>query len=306
MSIQWYPGHMTKARRLIEETIAAQDIVIEVLDARLPHASENPLVTEVRKHRPCVKVLTKSDLADPTVTAAWIKYFEDHRHERSKEHPKGHVLAIATTTDKRADAKRRIPELCKKLVPHRAEKSRTVRAMVLGIPNVGKSTLINTLAGMRKAHVGDKPGVTKSQQLIELEGGVALCDTPGMLWPRIDDALAGLRLAFAGSIPDSALELEPVALFGGQFLMDHYPQLLMKRYALKQMPENAHALIDEIGRRRGGLRAGGAIDRHKAAEILIHDFRPGALGRASLEKPPNRAAAAQAPPVTAPPVVPDE
>lgn len=286
--IQWYPGHMRKAVRLMEESIAAHDIVIEVLDARMPRASENPVVTQLRKHRACVKVLTKSDLADPKVTAQWIRYFEEHRSERSKEHPEGHVAAIAISTDKRQEIRKKIPELCKKLVPHRSNAGRNVRAMVLGIPNVGKSTLINVIANRRAANVGDKPAVTKSQQYVELEDNFSLSDTPGILWPRIDDERAGLRLAFAGSIPDTAIDSEPVALFGAKFLLDHYPELVVARYKLSEVPPTADALIDEIGRRRGGLRAGGVIDRNKAADILIHDFRSGALGRISLELPPKR------------------
>jgi ribosome biogenesis GTPase A len=286
MSIQWFPGHMAKARRQIAESITVHDIVIEVLDARLPHASENPLITELRKHRPCVKVLTKSDLADAEVTEDWIRYFGQHRTETSKEHPAGHVAALAITTERRQEARRKIPELCRRLLPHRTAKSRTLRAIVLGIPNVGKSTLFNMLAGRKAANVGDKPGVTKAQQLVELDDGIVLSDTPGMLWPRIDDDRAGLCLAFAGSIPDTAVELEQVAMFGAQLILDRYAKLAVKRYNLKETPATADALLDEIGRRRGGLRPGGAIDRHKASEILIHDFRSGALGRISLETPP--------------------
>jgi ribosome biogenesis GTPase A len=278
MSIQWYPGHMTKARKVIDESMAAHDVVIEVLDARMPRASENPLVEELRRQRPCLKVLAKSDLADPTITAQWLHYFQGR-----EEH--GKVEAIAITTEKRADTKRRVIDLCTKLGAHRAEKNRTVRVMVLGIPNVGKSTLINTLATRRATKVGDKPAVTKAQQRIELENDIALSDNPGILWPRIDNEKAGLRLAFGGAIPDTALELEPVALFGGQFLLERYPESLIARYKLKELPPNAHALIDEIGRKRGGLRPGGVIDRHKASEIFIHDFRTGALGRISLESP---------------------
>jgi ribosome biogenesis GTPase A len=284
--IQWYPGHMRKAVRLMEESIAAHDIVIEVIDARMPRASENPVVTQLRKHRPCVKVLTKSDLADPKATAQWVRYFEEFRNEKSKEHPDGHVAAIAISTDKRQEIRKKIPELCKRLVPHRSKVGRTVRAMVLGIPNVGKSTLINVLAGTKKANVGDKPAVTKAQQYVELEDNFSLSDTPGILWPRIDDERAGLRLAFGGAIPDTAIESEPVALFGAKFLLDHYPALVTARYKLTELPESADALINEIGRRRGGLRAGGVIDRDKASDILIHDFRSGAIGRVTLELPP--------------------
>jgi ribosome biogenesis GTPase A len=245
----------------------------------MPRASENPMVEELRRTRPCLKVLSKSDLADPAVTAQWLRYFETERSE------KGKVVALAITTEKRPDTKRKVIDLCKKLGAHRAEKDRTVRVMVLGIPNVGKSTLINTLAGRKATAVGDKPAVTKSQQRIEIDRDIALSDNPGIMWPRIDDEKAGLRLAFGGAIPDTAIEFEPVALFGAQFLLERYPELVVARYKLKELPPSADALIDEIGRRRGGLRPGGVIDRHKAADIFIHDFRAGALGRISLETP---------------------
>jgi len=279
MSIQWYPGHMTKARKVIDESMSLHDVVIEVIDARMPRASENPMVEELRRTRPCLKVLSKSDLADPAVTAKWLRYFETERTEQGK------VIAIAITTEKRADTKRRVIELCKKLGAHRAEKDRMVRVMVLGIPNVGKSTLINTLVSRKATIVGDKPAVTKQLQRVELDRNLSLTDNPGILWPRIDDAKAGLRLAFGGAIPDTAIESEPVALFGAKFLMETYPELLIARYKLKELPASADALIDEIGRKRGGLRPGGVIDRDKASDILIHDFRSGALGRISLESP---------------------
>jgi ribosome biogenesis GTPase A len=273
---------MTKARKVIEESMAAHDVVIEVLDARMPRASENPLVDELRRTRPCLKVLSKSDLADPAVTTQWLRYFETARSE------KGKVIAIAITTEKRADTKRRVVDLCRKLGAHRAEKSRTVRAMVLGIPNVGKSTLINTLADRKVTKVGDKPAVTKAQQRVEIDNDIALSDNPGILWPRIDDPKAGLRLAFGGAIPDTAIELEPVALFGAEFVLQRYPEAIKARYKLKELPESAYMLLDEIGRKRGGLLPGGVVDRQKAADIFIHDYRTGALGRMSLELPPIR------------------
>jgi len=285
MAIQWYPGHMTKARKVIEEAMAQHDIVIEVLDARMPVASENPLVTEVRKHRPCLKILSKADLADPAVTKAWMHYFETERTERSNAHPDGNVVAIATSTDRRAEIKKRVPEICKRLVPHRSGAKRIVRAMILGIPNVGKSTLINTLVSRRVANVGDKPAVTKSIQRVEVDPGFAVSDNPGMMWPRIDDEATGLMLAFGGAIPDTAIDSQPVALFGAQILLEHYPALVVARYHLKEVPKDADALLDEIGRRRGGLRAGGVVDRDKAADILLHDFRSGVIGRISLERP---------------------
>ncbi len=285
MGIQWYPGHMTKARHALVEAIPSQDVIIEVLDARMPQASENPLITELRKQKPCIKVLTKSDLADPEVTEKWIRHFQEHRGEKSVDHPDGRVKAIAITVHKAADTRRRIAELAKKLALHPRGIGKTVRAIVVGIPNVGKSTLINTLMERKVAAVGDKPAVTKSAQQVVLKNGMTLSDNPGILWPNIEDSSASSRLAFGGAIPDTAIDHEIVALFGAKYLLRRYPELLMARYKLKQLPADAHGLIEEIGRRRGGLRPGGAIDTNKAAGVLIHDFRTGVLGRISLEEP---------------------
>ena len=282
MSIQWYPGHMTKARRVIAEAMPTQDVVIEVLDARMPHASENPLVTELRGNKPCVKVLTKSDLADPAATKAWIDHFEQHDSTRATT--SGQVLAIAITTSRAAEARDKITKACAALA-HPTRGRKNPRAMIVGIPNVGKSTLINTLAQRVVAKVGDEPAVTKAPQLVVLKSGLTLSDNPGILWPKIEDDADTMRLAFGGAFPDSALDFESVALFGAEILRVRYPQLLMARYKLASMPETADALLMEIGRRRGCLRAGGVIDRHKAGDVLIHDFRTGALGRISLERP---------------------
>ena len=279
MSIQWFPGHMNKARRLMEEAMPAQDVVLEVLDARMPLASENPVVSELRGNKPCVKVLSKSDLADPEVTQLWLRYFEEQGAARGDK-----VVAIAITTDKAAETRKRIAEVCSKVaVPTRGRK--TARAMIVGIPNVGKSTLVNTLAKRKIANVGDEPAVTKGQQVVLLENGMTLSDNPGIMWPKIEDPLGGLRLAFGGAIPDAALDYENVAMFGAQLLLDTYPALILQRYKLKELPADADGLLDEIGRKRGGLRAGGKIDRHKAADVFIHEFRTGAIGRISLESP---------------------
>lgn len=281
MSIQWYPGHMNKARRNIAEAMPAQDVVIEVLDARMPRASENPVVAELRGLKPCLKVLSKSDLADPEVTQLWLRHFETLG---AATRTSGQVKAIAVTTERAAETRARIAEACGAIArPTRGRK--TARAMIVGIPNVGKSTLVNTLAQRKIANVGDIPAVTKGQQIVLLKNGMTLSDNPGIMWPKIEDPAGGMCLAFGGAIPDSALDYESVALFGAGLLLERYPDLLMKRYKLAELPADAMSLIDEIGRRRGGLKAGGKIDRHKAADILIHEFRTGALGRISLERP---------------------
>lgn len=286
MPIQWYPGHMTKARRLIAESMPSQDVVIEVLDARMPRASENPVVTELRRHKPVIKVLSKSDLADPDVTQQWIRFFEEEVHLSPGDGLQpGKVAAIALTTNRPAEVKAKIPELCKKLALHPRGPGKTVRAMIVGIPNVGKSTLINILMDRKVAKTGDEPAVTKGQQVVVLKNGMTLSDNPGIMWPKIEDEDASLRLAFGGAIPDSAIDYETVALWGAQYLLDHYPQSVMARYKLKSMPEDATELLFEIGKRRGGLRAGGVVDQHKAADALIHDFRSGVIGRITLEAP---------------------
>jgi ribosome biogenesis GTPase A len=280
--IQWFPGHMKKARQLIADAMPKQDVVIEVLDARMPRASENPVVTELRRHKPCIKVLSKSDLADPERTRAWVKFFEEEVHESPGDGLRpGRVVALPLTTTKPAEARTKIPALVRDLAP----KKKILNAMVVGVPNVGKSTLINVLANRKVAKVGDEPAVTRGRQTILLDGTIALSDVPGMTWPKIEDEGTGLRLAFAGSIPDSAIDYETVALWGARYLLKHYPSLVVARYKLPEAPANARDLLEAIGKRRGGLRAGGVIDLHKAADALIHDFRSGALGRITLEEP---------------------
>jgi ribosome biogenesis GTPase A len=284
MQTQWYPGHMAKARRAIAEAMAIHDVLIEVLDARMPISSENPVITEIRKQKPCIKVLSKSDLADPAVTTAWLRHFESRDLQPVNGHAAGAVAAIAVRTDRAAEIRKRIPELCQQL--GRPTRSRTtVRAMVVGIPNVGKSTLINTLMDRKVAKVGDEPAVTKAKQQVVLKNGMVLSDLPGILWPKIEEGDATLRLALGGALPDRALDYERVALFGAEFFLGRYPRLLATRYKLTEVPADAEALLHEIGRRRGGLRSGGSVDLHKAADVLIHDFRSGALGRISLEEP---------------------
>jgi ribosome biogenesis GTPase A len=288
MSNQWYPGHMNKARRAIAEAMPLQDVVIEVLDARMPLASENPVVTELRKRKPCVKVLNKADLADPAVTGEWLRYFEEAPREARAGGEAGRVLAIALSANGSTEARRRIPELCKALAMHPSGPGKSVRAMIVGIPNVGKSTLINTLMERKVAKVGDEPAVTKAQQRVVLKNGMALSDNPGILWPKIDEEDVSYRLALGGAIPDTAIDYESVALFAARFFTARYPDLIRSRFKLNDLPP-PEALVEEIGRRRGCLKAGGAVDMHKAADLLVHEFRTGKLGRITLEEPPETA-----------------
>jgi ribosome biogenesis GTPase A len=277
--IQWYPGHMATARKALALSIPKQDVIVEVLDARAPLASANPVITELRGDKPCLKVLAKSDLADADVTAAWLRYF-DARGD-------GQVLAMASTTLPGSGTKARVLALCKRLANRKAdsEGGRPTRVVIVGIPNVGKSTLINTLAGRRVAKVGDEPAVTKAVQQVVLASGFVIADNPGILWPKLEDKDAAYRLAFAGALPDTAIDFEEIAHFAAAFLLERYPAPLLARYDLAALPDSASALLQEIGRRRGCIGRGGVIDVHKAADHLIHDFRSGVLGRISLEEP---------------------
>lgn len=280
MSLQWFPGHMTKARRELAALMPSQDVVIEVLDARLPAASSNPMVAELRGGKPAIKVLTKSDLADPEVTRAWIAHFAAEPN----------VTAFAATTDKPAVTRKKIAELSRGLARHRGA-DKPVRALIAGVPNVGKSTLINTLVGRAVAQVGNKPAVTKTQQLVKLDSGMQLTDSPGLMWPKIDDERRAFRLALAGSIPDTAIDYYTIGQFGAAYLVSNYAPLVIARYKLDAGPSSAEDLLVQIGRRRGILLKGGVVDLHKAAELLVHEFRAGAIGAISLEASPAAGAA---------------
>ena len=265
---------MHKARKKMKEAMPQIDVIIEVTDARIPFSSTNPLVTELRGDRPCIKILNKMDLADPIVTDKWLKHFE-------KENG---VKAIPFSKQKKGEIKR-IFELCKRLAPNRNEEYKPVRTMIMGIPNVGKSTLINLMAGKNIAKTGNEPAVTKSQQKIRLDNSILLSDTPGILWPKMSDGDYGYRLAVTGAVKNTAIEFEDIALFAASYLLKAYPKQLMERYKLKEICANGEDLLAEVGRKRGGLRAGGVIDLHKASEVLLHDLREGSLGRISLETP---------------------
>lgn len=270
--INWFPGHMHKARKEIAQLMDEVDIVIEVLDARLPRSSENPLVTSLRRGKPVLKILNKSDLADPDKTKAWLQEFNAQEG----------ITAIELTTSDKKTIKS-IPQICKDAVPARANKERPVRAMIMGIPNVGKSTLINALLGRRIAKVGNEPAVTKANKRYSVFQGMALSDTPGILWPKIEDQDSGYRLAVSGAIKDTAIDYDQVAVYGANFILNAYPERLIERYKLKELPELGEGLLDQIGRKRGCLRPGGVVDIHKAAEILMNEMRGGKLGRISFE-----------------------
>ena len=274
MIIDWYPGHMKRARGQIIEILPKIDLVIEILDARLPTSSANPLLERLRGDKPCIKVLNKNDLADPTVTKRWITFLEKQDG----------VKAIPLEATNRRDAGL-IPKLCRKMLPARIKAKKPLRVLVVGIPNVGKSTLINTMAGKKMARVGDKPAITTCPQQIDLRNGILLSDTPGLLWPVLDDVAGARRLAASGAIGDNAFDTVEVGMTTAQYLAEKYPALLLKRYKLAELPETPLEIIEEVGKRRGCLIKGGGIDHHRSAELILREFRAGNIGRISLERP---------------------
>jgi ribosome biogenesis GTPase A len=275
MIIDWYPGHMKKARAQIIEVLPNIDLVIEVLDARLPVSSSNPLLEKLRGQKPCIKVLNKKDLADPTVTRAWVAFFEKMQG----------VKAIPLDAKDRRDVGL-LPKLCRKLLPSRGGKGqKPLRVMIVGIPNVGKSTLSNTLVGKKMARVGDKPAITTCPQRIDLRNGILLSDTPGLLWPVLDDQSGACRLAASGAIGDNAFDSTEVCLATIDYLAGRYPAMLLQRFDLPELATAAPEILAEIGRRRGCLASGGAVDLPRAAELLLRELRAGKLGRISLERP---------------------
>ena len=282
MSIQWFPGHMTSARKKAAETLAMVDVVVEVVDARLPQASSNPMIHELRafRQRPCLKLLNKADLADPVATAAWLDHFARQPG----------VRAVAISCKKPGDVAR-IPALAQQLAPHRNDAVKPLRLMIMGIPNVGKSTLMNALVGKKVAAVGDQPAVTKSQQRIDISSRLIIHDTPGLLWPKIDHPIDGLMLAASHAVGVNAYFDEEVATFLAGFLLASYPALLTARYGFATEGVDGAAVIEAVAGRRGcRLKGrGGEPDRERAAAILLTDYRSGALGRISLETPELRA-----------------
>lgn len=272
--IQWYPGHMYKANKEIKQVLPLIDVIIEVLDARIPFSSENPLLAELRGDKPTIKVLSKSDLADPEKTAAWQNHFDTERNTRS--------LAITTQNP---DKMKLIVDLCRGLAPEKVASEKDVRVMIMGIPNVGKSTLINILAGRTIAKTGNEPAVTKGQQRIELDGGVMLFDTPGVLWPNLENHNSGYRLAVSGAIKDTAIQHDDVAYFAAEFLLRSYPDRLLERYQLDSLPDSPVSLLETIGAKRGCLVGGGHVDYDKVSKILLNELRSGKLGALTLEMP---------------------
>ncbi|NUK29098.1 ribosome biogenesis GTPase YlqF [Parageobacillus sp. VR-IP] len=281
MTIQWFPGHMAKAKREVQEKLKLIDIVFELLDARIPLSSRNPMIHEILGNKPRIVLLNKADMADETVTEQWIAYFE-------RQQLRALAIDAQTGTGIRqivSAAKEMLKDKFAKMAAKGIKNPRPMRALIVGIPNVGKSTLINRLAGKNIAKTGDKPGVTKAQQWIKVGKEMELLDTPGILWPKFEDEEVGLKLATTGAIKDTILNLQDVAVYALNFLKEHYPERLKERYSLDDIPEEIVALFDAIGKRRGCLVSGGTVDYDKVAEIVLHDIRTEKLGRISFESP---------------------
>ena len=268
--IQWFPGHMNKARNQFRDGLPKVHMVIEVLAARIPFSSQNPMLEEIRGDKPVLKVLTKSDLADPERTKVWQKWFEAKKGVRAK--------AITTENIPQIIG---IKSICLKMIPNQE----FVKVMVVGIPNVGKSTLINKLAGRSIAKTGNEPAVTKSQQRINIGEGISLFDTPGMLWPNVENRDTGYRLASVGSVKDTAIDYEEVAVYAGKFLLEHYPNGLVERYGLDSTPRDIVELFDAIGHKRGCLGKNAVVNYERVSRILITEFRSGKLGEITMETP---------------------
>jgi len=274
MAIHWYPGHMHKANKEIKEALSRIDLIIEVLDARIPYSSQNPLLSTLRGDKPCIKVLTKSDLADPDMTRQWQNWLEQEQG----------VKTLPLTTEQ-PEKMRQLIELSRKLIKTLPGQRQVFNTMIMGIPNVGKSSLINILAGKIIAKTGNEPAVTKSQQRIHLGNDFVLYDTPGVLWPKVENEPSMYRLAVSGAVKDTAFEYEDIAFFAAEYLLEAYSDVLLERFKLETVPANELELIEAIGRKRGCLRSGGRIDLNKASKILLTELRAGQMGRITLESP---------------------
>lgn len=282
MHFQWYPGHMTKARRMMQENIKLIDLIIELVDARVPLSSRNPDIDELGKNKARLILLNKADLAEERMNDEWVEYFKEKGYSAVKVNSKkgGGIKSIQSV----------IQEACKEKTERDRKRgilNRPVRAMVVGIPNVGKSTFINALAGKACAKTGNKPGVTKGKQWIRLNKNVELLDTPGILWPKFEDQQVGLKLAFIGSIKDEILQTEELAAELVRFLKSEYPGVLEEKYDIPEA-DDVYECIRNIAESRHCLVRGSELDTEKAAAILLDDFRGGRLGCITLEKPEGR------------------
>ena len=281
MNIQWFPGHMAKTRRLITDNLKLVDVVVELLDARIPLSSANPILPELLGNKPKVIALNKSDMADANVTAKWIQYFKDNGVE---------AVAVSSISGKGFDAlKNAINTVLKDKIQKREEKGMKnvpARIMVVGIPNVGKSSFINKLSGRAGAKTGDRPGVTTAKQWIRIAGGYELLDTPGILWPKFDDEITGRHLAFTGAVKDDVYNTEEAAMLLCGYLSEKHSDKLKEIYKLDDIDGlSGYEILECIGRKRGCIVSGGNVDTERASKILLNEFRGCKLGNISLEEP---------------------
>lgn len=279
-TIQWYPGHMVKARKLVKENLKLVDVVVELLDARIPLSSRNPVIDEILGEKPRILVLNKADLADLVQTDRWKNYFSGQRGYPcipiDSHRGKGINVLINTAQEEAED-------IIRKLVA-KGRRPRPVRMMMVGIPNVGKSSLINRLAGKGSTKTGDRPGLTRGKQWIRVGKGLELLDTPGILWPKFEDPEVGFRLAITGAIKDEIINIEQVTIKLIQLLTQIAPQNLMDRYKLEELSEDAYENLKKIGSKRGCLVSGGNIDTLKTAAIVLNEFRAGKIGLYTLDQ----------------------
>ncbi|WP_318504725.1 ribosome biogenesis GTPase YlqF [Bacillus sp. T3] len=280
MTIQWFPEHMAKARREVTEKLKLVDIIFELVDARIPYSSRNPMIDEIIQHKPRLVLLNKADMADKEITNQWIHYFKENGIE---------ALAINSQA---GIGMKEIVVAAKKILSEKFDrmrakgiKPRAIRAMIVGIPNAGKSTLINRLAKKNIAKTGNTPGVTKAQQWIKVGRELELLDTPGILWPKFEDQEVGLKLAVTGAIKDTLLNMHDISEFALRYMEKTYPDRLRDRFKLETVPEDTIELFNTIGKARGCLVGGGEVDYDKVAELVIREIRLEKLGHLSFEKP---------------------
>jgi len=298
MAISWYPGHMHKANKEMAALINDIDVVIEVLDARMPQASSNPLLQSMRQGKPCLRILNKADLANPHITRDWLDHFNREplsfaaSSAKDKRIETADVLYLCQKLMRKANAGKPVPVVNPTDNPDVAalrawkQEHKKHQILIVGIPNVGKSSILNQLIGKKIARTGNEPAITKGQQRVRLNDHWYLVDTPGVLWPKLEDQAAAYRLALSGAIRNTAMEFTDVALFSAQMLLEQFPQRLRERYDMETLPPTGEQFMQALAHKRGCVRKDGDVDWHKVAELLIHDYRAGRFGPMSLERPP--------------------